>query len=76
MSKTIGQVNEEGVFELKTTFDPQNSNDMEQMLKLLGDEHMNAKVEDQGEDFVEVVYRPEDLDSYGFRREPPEAGCH
>ncbi len=67
MSKTIGQVNEEGIFKLKTTFDPQNSNDMEQMLKLLNDEDMNATVEDYGEDFVEVVYRPSDLSRYGFR---------
>ncbi len=58
MSKTIGQVNEEGAFELKTTFDTQNSNDMKQMLKLLHDEEMNATVEDYGEDFVEVTYRP------------------
>jgi hypothetical protein len=67
MSKTIGQVNEEGVFELKTTFDPQNSNDMEQMMKLIHDEEMNAKVEDHDENSVEVVYRPSDLSRYGFR---------
>ncbi len=67
MSETTGHVNEEGVFSLKTTFDPQNSNDMEQMLKLLHDEEMNARVEDYGPDKVKVVYRPSDLSRYGFR---------
>lgn len=66
MSKTTGYVNEKGSFSLLATFDPQNSNDMEEMLKLLHDEEMNAQVKDYGPDFVEVIYRPEDLDSYGF----------
>ncbi len=66
MSKTIGQVNEEGSFSLLATFDPQNSDDIEQMFKLLNDEEMNAEVKDYGEDFVEVAYRPSDLSQYGF----------
>ncbi len=67
MSKTIGQVNEEGSFSLVTTFDPQNPNDIEQMFKLLDDENMNATVRDHAEDFIEVIYRPNDLSRYGFR---------
>ncbi len=67
MSETIGHVNEEGVFELKTTFNPRNPNDMEQMLRLIHDEDMNATVEDYDENSVEVVYRPNDLSGYGFR---------
>ncbi len=66
MSETTGHVNEEGVFELKTTFDPRNNTDIEQMMRLLHNQEMNAQVKDYGPDFVEVIYRPEDLDSYGF----------
>ncbi len=61
MSKITGHVNEEGSFSLLATFDPQNSDDMEQMLKLINDEEMNAEVKDYGEDFVEVAYCPSDL---------------
>ncbi len=49
------------------TFDPQNPNDIEQMFKLLDDEDMNSEVKDHGEDFVEVIYRPDRLSDYGFR---------
>jgi hypothetical protein len=66
MSKTIGHVNEEGVFSLLATFDPQNSDDIEQMFRLLNDENMNAQVKEYGPDFVEVSYRPEDLGSFGL----------
>ncbi len=66
MSKITGHVNEEGIFSLKAIFDPQNSNDMEEMLRLIHDEEMNATVEDYGPDFVEVSYRPEDLGSHGL----------
>ncbi len=66
MSETIGHVNEEGFFSLKTTFDPQNPNDMESMFRLLNDENMNATVEGYGPDFVEVTYQPNDLSQYGF----------
>ncbi len=66
MSKITGHVNEEGSFSLKAIFDPQNPNDMEQMLRLIHDEDMNATVEDYGPDFVEVAYRPSDLSQYGF----------
>ncbi len=65
MSETTGHVNEEGVFELKTTFDPRNNTDIEQMMRLLHNQ-INAQVKDYDSDFVEVIYRPEDLDSYGF----------
>ncbi len=61
MSKITGHVNEEGSFSLKAVFDPQNSDDMAQMLRLIHDEDMNATVEDYGEDFVAVTYRPSDL---------------
>ncbi len=66
MSKTIGHVNEEGYFSLLATFDPRNSDDIEQMFKLLKDENMNAQVKDHSEDKVQILYRPEDLSSYGF----------
>ncbi len=67
MSKITGHVNEEGSFSLLATFDPQNSDDMEQMFKLLDDENMNATVRDHDKDFVEVIYRPDRLSDYGFR---------
>ncbi len=66
MSKTTGHVNEEGSFSLVATFDPQNPNDIEQMMKLLHNQEMNATVKDYGPDFVEVSYRPEDLGSFGI----------
>ncbi len=61
MSETTGHVNEEGVFELKIIFDSRNSNDMEQMLKLLPDENVNIRSTAYGENFVEVICRPDDL---------------
>ncbi len=61
MSKITGHVNEEGSFSLQATFDPQNSDDMEQMLKLLNDEEMRAEVKEYGPDFVEVAYCPSNL---------------
>ncbi len=67
MSKTIGHVNEDGSFSLLATFDPRNSDGIEQMFKLLDDEDMNAEVKDYGEDFVAVIYRPDRLSDYGFR---------
>ncbi len=61
MSETTGYVDEDGIFRLKIIFDSRNSNDMEQMLKLLPDENMNARTTAYGENFVEVIYRPDDL---------------
>ncbi len=66
MSKTIGHTNEEGSFSLVATFDPRNSDDIEQMFRLLNNQEMNATVKDYGPDFVEVSYRPEDLGSFGL----------
>ncbi len=66
MSETVGYIDNQGSFRLKTTFDPKNPNDMEQMLKLLSEEESNAQVEHYGPDFVEVLYRPDDLSRYGF----------
>jgi hypothetical protein len=67
MSKTTGHTNKEGIFSLLATFDPRNSDDIEQMFKLLDDENMNAEVKEYGPDFVEVIYRPDRLSDYGFR---------
>ncbi len=66
MSETTGHVNEEGSFSLLATFDPRNSDDIEQMFKLLNNEDMNATVEDYGQDYVKVSFRPADLSQYGF----------
>ena len=66
MSKTIGYVDEEGIFSLLATFNPQNPDELEKMFRLLSDDEMNAAVRDYGPDQVEVIYRPDHLGGYGF----------
>ncbi len=66
MSETIGYLDEDRNFRLKTTFNSRNPNDMESMFRLLSDENMNATVEDHGQNYVEVTYQPNDLSQYGF----------
>ena len=66
MSKTIGYVDEEGIFSLLATFNPQNPDEIEKMFRLLNDEAMNATVRGYGPHQVEVVYRPDHLSGYGF----------
>lgn len=66
MSKTIGYVDEEGIFSLLATFNPQNPDDMEAGLMLLHDEEMNAHVKSYSLDLIEIVFRPDDLSGYGF----------
>lgn len=66
MSETVEYVDDQGSFWLRSTFNPGNSSDVEQMLRLLSEEEMNAHVESHGPDNVTVVYRPDDLSRCGL----------
>ncbi len=65
MSKTTGYIDENGSFRLLIAFDPQNSNDMKQMLNVLRDEE-SATVKTYDSESVEVICRPDCFSDYGL----------
>lgn len=58
---TVGSIDQDGVFKLKTTFDTRSPSDMEAMMRLLNEEEANPQVEEYGPKVVVVSYRPDNL---------------